>query len=165
MPSAPSAIAAATSRGSTRAASRRQTRVGAPARVESISTATANDKPSSGRSGLCAVSGRPKNEKSRAPATTRKGSQAPARRASAMASPRTMRRPTRSWRDLSLAGIFEIRVPVEPVFVETKEAAGFLEVDPSVADGGLDRVAELPDEHVGIELDVVEHFAHRVALD
>ena len=60
---------------------------------------------------------------------------------------------------------FQVGVALEAVFVEAEHAAGFRVVDAAVADRGFDVGAELRDQRFGVELDVVEHFADRVALD
>ena len=60
---------------------------------------------------------------------------------------------------------FQIGVAVQAVFVEAKQLAGALVVDAAFAHRGLDVGAQLPEQHLGIELDVVQHLADGVALD
>src|SRR6478736_8240928 len=76
-----------------------------------------------------------------------------------MATRRTRRRLV-----LLLTRIFEIGVAVQAVLVEAQDAAGFLEVHAAVAHGDLDLLPQLAQQHVGVELDVVQHFLHGVAL-
>ena len=54
---------------------------------------------------------------------------------------------------------------MQAVFVEAEELAGAFVVDAALADGRLDVGAQLAEQHLGVELDVVEHLADGVALD
>src|SRR5687768_10426123 len=49
-------------------------------------------------------------------------------------------------------GIFEVRVAVEAVFIESQQAAGLLEVEPAFAHRDLHGLPKLADQRVGVEL-------------
>ncbi len=64
----------------------------------------------------------------------------------------------------SVRRLFEVGVALQAVFVEAEHGAHLAVVDPAFADRGLDVGAELVHQPLDVELDVVEHLAHRVAL-
>src|SRR6187402_1757656 len=69
--------------------------------------------------------------------------------------------PTTNYQPLTL----KIRVSVKPVLVEAEELSSAFVANPAVADGRLHVGAELSEQHFRVELDVVQHFAHGVALN
>ncbi len=54
---------------------------------------------------------------------------------------------------------------MESIFIKPEQPTGFLVVQPVLTDGHFDRLSQLAQQRVGIKLHVVEHLAHRVALD
>jgi len=56
--------------------------------------------------------------------------------------------------------LFQVGVPLQAVFVEAQQAAGLLVADLALAQGGLHVAAELGQQGVGLELEVVKRLAH-----
>ena len=61
--------------------------------------------------------------------------------------------------------IFEVRVAVQPFFVEMDQAASLFVSETPFAHGHLDTSAQASNERISLELHIVEHFANRIALN
>src|ERR1700733_11786120 len=72
---------------------------------------------------------------------------------------------TRTTRRLLWKLLFEVRVAVEALFVEFEQPPGFFVADLSVAQRHLDVPPKLLEQHLGIELDIIQHLAHGIAAN
>ena len=61
--------------------------------------------------------------------------------------------------------LFQIRIAVQRFLIELEEPAGFLVAEAVFADGDFDGGLQPRDQVARLELDIVEHFADRVAFD